>query len=329
MDSAALETSARGSRRPRKRRGFIRGFGPGLVAGASANDPTTVGSIAVVAAATGYGLAWLVVLLLPMLAVIQSVAASVAAASQMNVQQAIVKTYGRVPATIAAVRGRRDRHLHARRRRPSGSAGADAAHGRAVRLFRPSVGCGCGMAARDEVVRRIERILAAFTLVFLCYVASAILAKPNWLGVLRNVVAPHLSRLACVRRRRSRAAGNDVDRIRLLLGVDRGSGAPTEARQFGAFKADAVLGDASLRALVFVFILGRDGGDVGKKWRGDPHRGRRGRRVEAVSRNRRADAVRESDRSRPRRSRCRLSRRRMDTSWRRRSGGAPGLRRKS
>ena len=56
--------------RRRRRAPFVRGFGPGLVSGASANDPTTVGSIAVVAAATGYAMGWLVVLLLPLLAIV-------------------------------------------------------------------------------------------------------------------------------------------------------------------------------------------------------------------------------------------------------------------
>src|SRR5215469_17705160 len=79
----------------KKQPGFVRGFGPGLVSGASANDPTTVGSIAVVAAATGYRTAWLIVLLLPMLALVQSIAASVAAVSQTNVHQAISNAYGR------------------------------------------------------------------------------------------------------------------------------------------------------------------------------------------------------------------------------------------
>ncbi|HKU81459.1 MAG TPA: divalent metal cation transporter, partial [Candidatus Tumulicola sp.] len=76
-------------------------FGPGLVAGASANDPTTVASLAVVGSATAYGLAWLVVLLLPMLALVQTIAANVATVTHASLQQTIVRTYGRPVATVA------------------------------------------------------------------------------------------------------------------------------------------------------------------------------------------------------------------------------------
>ena len=238
----------------RKRRGFVRGFGPGLVAGASANDPTTVGSIAVVAAATGYGLAWLVVLLLPMLAVIQSVAASVASASQMNVQQAIVKTYGRVPAMVAAVA-------------VAGigicTLGADVQAGAQALTLLTGVPFGyfivplvaiAGWLLATKSYVRIERILAAFTLVFLCYVASAILAKPNWLDVLRNIVAPHLS-----------ASPAFVAGALALLGttltgyvyywesIEVAERYP-EPDQFGAFNADAVLG-MLVAGSSFLFIL--------------------------------------------------------------------------
>src|SRR5579863_3290313 len=84
------------------RRRFVSGLGPGLVSGASANDPTTVGAIAVVGAATGYGMAWLVILILPILALVQAIAASVATMSQMSLQQAIARAFGRGPAILAA-----------------------------------------------------------------------------------------------------------------------------------------------------------------------------------------------------------------------------------
>ena len=176
-----------------KQRRFTLGFGPGLVSGASANDPTTVGSIAVVGAATGYGLAWLVVLLLPMLAIVQAIAASVAAVSGMSLQQAITRTCGRTPAvvSVAAIVGISLFTL-----------GADVAAGAQALallcgvpyylLVVPIVAVACWVLATKSYLR-IERVLASLTLIFLCYVASAILARPNWGDVLRSIVLPHLS----------------------------------------------------------------------------------------------------------------------------------------
>ncbi len=236
------------------RRGFVRGFGPGLVAGASANDPTTVGSLAVVATATGYGLAWLIVLLLPMLAVVQSIAASVAARSQMSLQEAIVTTYGRMPAAIAAaaVAGIGLFTLGA-----DVQAGAQALTlltGVPFRYFVLPLVAVAGWLLATKSYVRIERILASFTLIFLCYVASAILAKPNWHEVLRNVATPHLT-----------AAPAFVAGALALLGttltgyvyywesIEVAERRPKPS-QFGAFNADAVLG-MLVAGSSFLFIL--------------------------------------------------------------------------
>lgn len=174
-----------------RERRFTLGFGPGLVSGASANDPTTVGSIAVVGATTGYALAWLVVLLLPMLAVVQAIAASVGAASGMSLQQAIAQRYGRSAARLSAVAIVTISLV---------TLGADVAAGAQALallcgvphyfLVVPLVAAACWVLATKSYLR-VERILASLTLVFLCYVASAILARPNWNDVLRSIVFPH------------------------------------------------------------------------------------------------------------------------------------------
>jgi Mn2+/Fe2+ NRAMP family transporter len=48
--------------------------GPDLVSGASDTDPTTVATLVVVGTTTAYGLAWLTLLLLPVLGVVQTLA---------------------------------------------------------------------------------------------------------------------------------------------------------------------------------------------------------------------------------------------------------------
>ncbi len=254
MDSAASETKADDSRRTPRRRGFVRGFGPGLVAGASANDPTTVGSIAVVAAATGYGLAWLVVLLLPMLAVIQSVAASVASASQMSLQQAIVRTYGRVPASIAAVAivGIGVVTLGA-----DVQAGAQAltllTHVPFEYFVVPLAGVAFWLLATKSYVR-IERTLATLTLIFLCYVASAILARPNWLDVLRHVAVPHWSGSPAFVTGALALLGTTLTGyVYYWESIEVAQRRP-EPAQFGAFNADAVLG-MLVAGSSFLFVL--------------------------------------------------------------------------
>ncbi len=79
----------------------IGSLGPGVISGASDNDPTTVATLAVVGASTTYGLAWLVLLIIPMLAVVQAVAARVGAVSKRGLENAIHERYGRTLALLA------------------------------------------------------------------------------------------------------------------------------------------------------------------------------------------------------------------------------------
>ncbi len=143
-----------------------------------------------VGATTGYGMAWLVILLLPMLAVVQTIAASVATVSQMSLQRAIAQTYGRGPAMLAlgcvglinlATIG------------ADVQAGAEALSllsGLAFAYFVvPLVGVIAWLLATKSYLK-IERLLAWLTLIFLCYVAGAISARPDWGAILHAIVIP-------------------------------------------------------------------------------------------------------------------------------------------
>jgi Mn2+/Fe2+ NRAMP family transporter len=174
-----------------RRRGFVRGLGPGLVSGASANDPTTVGAIAVVGAATGYGLAWLVILMLPMLALVQAIAASVATTSQLSLQQAIVRTFGRGPAIIGAFAIVSISLVTLVADVQAGAQAVALLCGLPFYYFVVPLVLLVGWLLATKSYVRIERILASLTLIFLCYVASAILARPDWGAVLRGIVVPH------------------------------------------------------------------------------------------------------------------------------------------
>ena len=74
---------------------LARALGPGLIAGASDNDPTTVATLAVIGSTTGYRLAWLVVLVIPMLVVVQVISARVGVVCRAGLADAIRVRYGR------------------------------------------------------------------------------------------------------------------------------------------------------------------------------------------------------------------------------------------
>jgi Mn2+/Fe2+ NRAMP family transporter len=147
----------------------------------------------VVGASTGYGMAWLVVLLLPMLALVQAIAASVAAVSQMSLQQAIVRTYGRGPALVAVASIVVICLLTLGADVQAGAQALTLLSGIPFYYFVFLLVLVAGWMLATKSYLRIERILASFTLIFLCYVGAAIYARPDWGDVLRNVLIPHLN----------------------------------------------------------------------------------------------------------------------------------------
>ena len=78
-------------------------LGPGVVAGASDNDPTSVATLSVIGSTTIYGLTWLVLLVLPMLLTIQVISSRVGLLTGRILQQAIRKRFGHWWAIISMI----------------------------------------------------------------------------------------------------------------------------------------------------------------------------------------------------------------------------------
>jgi Mn2+/Fe2+ NRAMP family transporter len=165
-------------------------FGPGLVAAASNNDPTTVAALAVVGATTGYALCWLVVLVVPMLALVQALAADVGVVCRTSLQGAIRRHYGLGWAitTLVAVVAVNLFTLAA-----DVKAGSEAlallVHVPAAIFVVPFVtGVGALLVARS--FSSIERYLTLMPLAFVCYVASAVIAHADGAAFLRSILMP-------------------------------------------------------------------------------------------------------------------------------------------
>jgi Mn2+/Fe2+ NRAMP family transporter len=180
-------------RRQRRIPGLLRDIGPELVSGASDNDPTNVGTAIAVGAATGYQLAWVTLLVAPMLAVVQSIAAHVGSVARSDLQTLTLKRYGRGVArlllvsvvvvnvvTIAA-------DLHA------GAAGIGLLVGLHARWLVLPLGLGLiGLlmaGGYDDVVGVLRYLLLGF----LAFVAAAVLARPDWWRLAYDSLIPTLS----------------------------------------------------------------------------------------------------------------------------------------
>jgi len=126
-----------------------------------------------------------------MLAVVQAIAASVAAVSQMSLQQAIARSYGRGPAILAAASIVVISVLTLSADVQAGAEALTLLSGIPFYYFVLPLVAAIGWLLATKSYLKIERILAWLTLIFLCYVASAVYARPDWDAVLRAIVVPH------------------------------------------------------------------------------------------------------------------------------------------
>lgn len=173
--------------------GAIRELGPGLISGASDNDPTTVATLAVLGGQTVYALSWLTILLFPMLATIQIISARVGVVAREGLQPVVRKKYGRRSGMLllAAVLGVNLITI-----------GADLKGGAAAlalllplpaRWFVAPFALVIGVTLIFGSYAAVERVLKYVLLVFVAYVGAAFAAHPDWHAVLHATVVPHIA----------------------------------------------------------------------------------------------------------------------------------------
>lgn len=169
-----------------------RPFGPGLLAAASNNDPTTVASLAIVGATTGYALGWLIVLIVPMLALVQALAADIGVVCKTSLQGAVRRHYGLgwalvVLAALAAVN--------------TLTLAADVKAGcEALALLTrvPAIfyvlpfAVAVGWLLASNAYGAIERYLSLLAIVFVAYAGSALLSHVDGRAFVQGLV-PHVT----------------------------------------------------------------------------------------------------------------------------------------
>ncbi|WP_212817643.1 Nramp family divalent metal transporter [Polymorphospora rubra] len=163
------------------------------MSGAADTDPTTVATLVVVGAAAGYGLAWLTLLSIPAVAVVQVLATRVGTLTGRNLQSAVRDGYGRLAGSLLLVSVLTVNTV---------TVGADLAAGAAaigllvglesrwlVPVFAAAVLALLFVGRYDEV----ERVLKWAMVGLLAYGAAVVLARPDWAAVARGSLLPPLS----------------------------------------------------------------------------------------------------------------------------------------
>ena len=178
---------------PRGVRAVLSSLGPGLISGASDNDPTTVATLAVIGSTTGFGLAWLVLLIIPMLVVVQVISAAIGVVCRQGLEDVIRVRYGRGWAYLALLVVLAVNVITLAADLEGGGAALGLLTGKPYQWFiLPFTLAVAGLLIWGSYAA-LQRVLKYVLLIFLAYVATAFLARPDWGQVLAHSVVPHFS----------------------------------------------------------------------------------------------------------------------------------------
>jgi len=189
VSASRLGAASPASRAGRSRR-ITRWIGPGLVAGASDLDPTTVAAIAVIGATTVYGLGWLTLLLFPLLAVIQVIATRVGLVTRRDLQANAVVRFPRWArltlwgsiVSVSVITIAADLN--------GGAAAIGLLVGADYRWFIVPLAAVLLPLMLAGSYRQVSRSLRWVLLVLLGYGVAAVLAKPHWASVAAGSFTP-------------------------------------------------------------------------------------------------------------------------------------------
>jgi len=170
----------------------VAALGPGLISGFSDNDPTTVATLAVIGASTTYGLTWLVVLVIPMLAVVQSIAARIGAVSESGLEDCVRRRYGRPVAFAALFAVLAVNIVTLAADLEGGGAALQIITGIRYQWWIVPFAVLTAVLLIRGHYTSIANVLKYLTLVFVSYVVAAFLVRPDWLMVLRGSLVPHV-----------------------------------------------------------------------------------------------------------------------------------------
>ena len=173
--------------------GLLRSIGPELISGASDNDPTNVGTAAAVGAASAYQLAWLALLVAPLLGVVQTIAAHIGSVTHNDLQTLTLKRFGRRVAATLLVSVVIVNAVTIAADLQAGAAGI----GLLANVDSSWLVVPLGLALVGLLLvgkyGQVVGVLRYLLLGFLAFAVAAFLAHPDWSRVLRSSLVPTLS----------------------------------------------------------------------------------------------------------------------------------------
>src|SRR5712692_2163903 len=189
--TGSLEAAMMLERNPIKR--FLKVLGPGLVTGASDDDPSGIGTYAVAGASLGFSTLWTALFTWPLMASVQLTCARIGMVSGMGLASVLRRHYARNLLYLTVVGLVIANTINA-----GADIGAIAA---AINLLIPIPIAILVLPVALAILalqiwgsyRLIARTFKWLTLALFAYVGSAVFARPDWSEVLKATFIPRLS----------------------------------------------------------------------------------------------------------------------------------------
>lgn len=172
---------------------LLRDVGPELVSAASDNDPTNVGTAAAVGAQTGYQLAWMALLIAPLLGVVLTIAAQVGAVARDDLQSLTLKRYGRGVAAVLLVSVVVVNLVTIAADLQAGAAGIGLLVGIDFRWLVVPLGAAVAGLLLVGKYGQVMAVLRYLMFGFVAFGAAVVLAHPDWPRLLEASLVPALS----------------------------------------------------------------------------------------------------------------------------------------
>lgn len=249
-----------GMNRVRKR--WWRLLGPGIISGASDNDPTTVATLAVIGSTTVYALGWLVILVIPMLAAVQAISGRVGAVCGEGLETILKKRYGRVVAVVVLLAVFAVDQLTLAADLEGGGAALQLLSGWDYRWFLLPLAALTAALLTFASYHAVRRLLIYIPLVFLAYCAAAFMAHPHWQTVLRSTFVPHVTLSRTFVAGAIALLGTTLTAYAYVWETIEMSEERPKLMQLGLVQADAALGTV-IAGIVFWFIVIATGATLG------------------------------------------------------------------
>lgn len=172
---------------------YLKTLGPGLITGASDDDPSGIGTYSIVGSRYGLGLTWLALYLLPMMTAVQETVARIGIVTEKGLAGAIGKHYGRkilYPLIFLL--------LVANTVNIGADIGAMVASAQLlvpINFYIGAIILTLAMILLEVLMpyHKYAKILKWLTLSLVAYIITGFVIRPDWLAVLRSLAVPKVT----------------------------------------------------------------------------------------------------------------------------------------